>query len=141
MADAFLIERLPWSTPAFRARGPARLPPPEATSYRCRPRRAPPVRSRPNRRDCSDPGRTRSRARAQTGESRTSPGPPGCKSTSGSHDMNCGTRFDPGAGELLLEPLHESERCVGHLTPAGVDDQRVPAVGKLDDLGDARVAR
>jgi hypothetical protein len=44
------------------------------------------------------------------------------------------------ASPRTTSALHESERFVGHLAPAGVDDQRVPAVGKLDDLGDARVA-
>src|SRR5262245_26699495 len=38
------------------------------------------------------------------------------------------------------EPLDELERLPGDLPPAGVDRQRVPAPGHLDDLGHALVA-
>src|SRR5215217_4045701 len=43
------------------------------------------------------------------------------------------------AGSALDEPLDERERLVGGLTPAVVDDQRVPVAGDLLDLGHTRV--
>src|SRR5258708_37625716 len=36
--------------------------------------------------------------------------------------------------------LDECQGRVGHLAPARIDDERVPAVGQLDDLGHPRVA-
>src|SRR5262245_57506119 len=38
------------------------------------------------------------------------------------------------------EPLHELERLLGDLPPAGVDGQSMPAARHLDDLGHSRVA-
>src|SRR5207245_10229785 len=40
----------------------------------------------------------------------------------------------------LDEALYKSERGLGDLAPAAVDDERVPAVGHLDDLGHRLVA-
>src|SRR5438445_5972394 len=46
----------------------------------------------------------------------------------------------PGAAERSDEALNEGERCVGDLSPAAVDCQRVPAAGDLDELGHALIA-
>src|SRR5258708_18275510 len=45
-----------------------------------------------------------------------------------------------GYRELLRMSLDECQGRVGHLAPARIDDQRMPSLGKLDDLGHALVA-
>src|SRR5438094_10179125 len=46
----------------------------------------------------------------------------------------------PASGPWRHEPLDEAEHLVGDLAPAMVDDERVPAVGDLDDLGHALIS-